>query len=396
MKKASKTKVNKTVDNPEQLETLQEEIKTQQPQNEVLQKVAQPETQEEVEFDIPFDYSKYVEHPLITNYPKMSDDEFLAFTEDVRLHGLIDPIIITRNNEIIDGRIRFEACRIADVIPHFDFYDDSEENIHFYWISKNYQRNHLSSSQKACLSTEVQGYYAELIKIGKSVKISKRRKGIPLTEEELKKTCTRNIIGKLFRVNSTYCDIAKNLRQYEPEVFNEVKAGNKNLTQAEEILKRNVDYILNVILKDKYKILKKSKLELTDSDFELIEAEKQKGHNLISFIGELIDNKLDSTKVKYSIIGKTVQKQTHSGYGDVEDTDSETEDDESDEISNVYNFIEHPNSSDTYEPEENEDELINEFDTVDKDVKIRIVKLAHEVLCSPSDYLLQLINKAAA
>lgn len=362
----------------------------------IMQKFAEPELSPEKQLECDFDYSKYVEHPTIATYPKMGKEEFLGFIEDVQMNGQIDAIIINEKNEIIDGRSRYEACKITGQIPHFKLYDDIEDNIQLYWVSKNLQRTHLSVSQKACLATEVQEYYAEIIKQGKSLKISKRRNGIPLTEDESKKVTTRDTISSLFRVNPTYCDIARNLKKYEYDVFTEVKLGRIDLKpEAEEILKRNANFILNVTLIDKYKIIMNSKLDLNPDDFELIDAEKQKGGNLKDFINKLIDNKLQDPDENKLPISK-IKHIPLSELGGVRTSSSNISHEEAQKAQYSKPESENSDNEDTPAENENEEKMINDFDNIDRNVKIRFIRLSEGECVTATYYLETLLNKSAA
>jgi hypothetical protein len=66
------------------------------------------------------DYSPFKPHPLLEVFPLLPLDEFAAFVASVKRIGLIYPITITHDRRtLIDGRIRYLACRSAHVEPTY-------------------------------------------------------------------------------------------------------------------------------------------------------------------------------------------------------------------------------------------------------------------------------------
>lgn len=53
------------------------------------------------------------EHPLLRNQPAWAEDDtrFLALCDDVREHGVIEPIKINSENAVVDGRHRWRAAK---------------------------------------------------------------------------------------------------------------------------------------------------------------------------------------------------------------------------------------------------------------------------------------------
>jgi N6-adenosine-specific RNA methylase IME4 len=87
-------------------------------------------------------------HPIAKMFPMMNEDELAALAADIAAHGLHRPIILL-NGMILDGRNRFEACKIARWAPRFiDF--DGDDPYAFVW-SENAERRHLGPDQKAAI-----------------------------------------------------------------------------------------------------------------------------------------------------------------------------------------------------------------------------------------------------
>lgn len=93
-----------------------------------------------------------VSHPVADIFPMLPTDELKQLTDDIRVHGLLEPIQLL-DGMILDGRNRYAACKLAGVRPAFiDF--DGDDALGFV-ISKNLHRRHLSESQRAVVAARL-------------------------------------------------------------------------------------------------------------------------------------------------------------------------------------------------------------------------------------------------
>jgi hypothetical protein len=93
----------------------------------------------------PGEIPHYSYHPLSNRFPMMPEGELAALTTDVGLRGLLEPITILED-QILDGRNRYEACLRAGVEPRFVEYKGDDPAA--FVISSNILRRHLSQAQK--------------------------------------------------------------------------------------------------------------------------------------------------------------------------------------------------------------------------------------------------------
>jgi hypothetical protein len=91
-------------------------------------------------------------HPLAEIFPLPGEDELRAMADDIADHGLREPIV-TLEGQILDGRSRYLACKMAGVEPRFETYDD-DEPIPFV-MSRNFHRRHLTDPQRAMVAARV-------------------------------------------------------------------------------------------------------------------------------------------------------------------------------------------------------------------------------------------------
>ncbi|CFK64675.1 Transcriptional activator%2C adenine-specific DNA methyltransferase [Burkholderia pseudomallei] len=99
---------------------------------------------------------EYEIDPLVTMFPAMSAIEFEALKEDIKLNGLLEPIVLYQGR-VVDGRHRLLACRELGVNPMFISVDaDSiKGTIDDYVISRNLHRRQLAMGQRAMIAANL-------------------------------------------------------------------------------------------------------------------------------------------------------------------------------------------------------------------------------------------------
>ena len=86
-------------------------------------------------------------HSAADIFPMMSDEELAELAEDIKANGLVHPIIVDADNQLIDGRNRLAACKLAGVEPTFEQLN-GRDPIAFI-ASANLKRRNLSKGQQA-------------------------------------------------------------------------------------------------------------------------------------------------------------------------------------------------------------------------------------------------------
>lgn len=85
-------------------------------------------------------------HPHAETFPLFTNDELARLAEDIAANGLRDPITLTPDGLIIDGRNRYAACQQAGVEPRFVPTDDDPGTV---VRSRNATRRHMTTGQLA-------------------------------------------------------------------------------------------------------------------------------------------------------------------------------------------------------------------------------------------------------
>lgn len=97
----------------------------------------------------------YPEHPYVHLFPAMADTEFEALVADIRQHGVRNPIVVTPDGYLIDGRHRQRACQALGIDAPAIAYTGDPDGLLDYVLSTNLQRRHLNPTQKAELANDL-------------------------------------------------------------------------------------------------------------------------------------------------------------------------------------------------------------------------------------------------
>lgn len=174
-------------------------------------------------------------HPLADLFPMMDDQAIKELAEDIKANGQKNPIVVWKG-QIIDGRNRFKACRMAGDSPVFitrEFEDESE--VAKFIVSQNIHRRHLSTSQRAAIAAEM----ATLVNGSNQYKKVGTQNCAPITEPQA---------ASMMNVSERSVQQAKSVKKSSPELFEKVKAGEMSVATAERQLKPNPK--VKAILKD--------------------------------------------------------------------------------------------------------------------------------------------------
>lgn len=105
----------------------------------------------------------YEVHPAAELFPLLEGEEFAALVDDVKRHGLREPITVTHDRAVlVDGRNRYRACEAAgvDVVHHALGAHYTEPMILDLIVSENIRRRHLNPGQLAMLAADIEPMYA--------------------------------------------------------------------------------------------------------------------------------------------------------------------------------------------------------------------------------------------
>ena len=89
-------------------------------------------------------------HPAAEFFPLLEGNEFEQLQEDVRVNGLLEPIV-THEDQILDGRNRWRVCEALGIKPDTVEWDGEAGHPIMFVVAKNIHRRHLTPSQRGII-----------------------------------------------------------------------------------------------------------------------------------------------------------------------------------------------------------------------------------------------------
>jgi ParB-like chromosome segregation protein Spo0J len=147
-------------------------------------------------------------HPAADIFPMMADDELQALADDIKANGLRNPIVLTADGDLLDGRNRQAACDLAKVKP--DYLTVNGDDPVALVVSLNVKRRNLTAGQRAMAAAEA----CLILNAG-----------------------VRGLAAQ-FGVSSGYISQARQLLDRDPPAAAAVKSGDQTLGAAHEALRK--------------------------------------------------------------------------------------------------------------------------------------------------------------
>ena len=200
--------------------------------------------------------------------PEMKEEAYVSLKNDIEKNGFDNkfPIYIYED-EIIDGWNRFKACKELEVTPIYKHFTGSSLEALTFILRTNNRRD-LSSSQRACLaadSDEIIETLTKEIEEERRKKISESRQNemrekIPSSKRDESKVTTK--LAQTFGTNSRYVSDAQRFKKEKPEVFEQIKNGTINISEAKKEEKKEEK-------EKKIKEIKESAKEFENTDIKI-------------------------------------------------------------------------------------------------------------------------------
>jgi ParB-like chromosome segregation protein Spo0J len=163
--------------------------------------------------------------------PSADKDELQSLADDIRAHGLLDPIVLFENR-ILDGRNRAAACEGAGVAPRYVEFEGTREEALMFVVSHNLKRRHLTKQAIADTLVEAEDFNLDY-ELGESIEPP----DIKMSAQKPKTASSRELAkaagGAVSRemINAT----RKVKEKAEPELRDAVKRGRIGVQDAAKV-----------------------------------------------------------------------------------------------------------------------------------------------------------------
>jgi len=159
----------------------------------------------------------------------ISEEELQKLADDIKANGLLEPVVLY-HGEVLDGRNRLAACRLAGIEPRFTHVDELPSLVS-YVRSKNLHRRHLTVGQKAVIAVEMIPLLTEEARkretTGKKIDpTANAQQGPPV------KGTAASIAGGAVGVRERAVFEAQAVKRADLEKFEQVKRGEMSLATA--------------------------------------------------------------------------------------------------------------------------------------------------------------------
>jgi hypothetical protein len=166
-------------------------------------------------------------HPAADLFPLLSDADLSDLASDIAENGLLEPIVL-HEGLVLDGRNRFAACEQAGVEPRFVEWNGDGGTPLRYVLSHNLHRRHLTTSQRAAIAVDVLPMFEEE---------ARKRQGqrTDLLADRPKSDSAihaRDAAADALNVGSRTVGRAKQIKEADPEVFEQIKRGETTVEAA--------------------------------------------------------------------------------------------------------------------------------------------------------------------
>lgn len=176
-------------------------------------------------------------HPAAQIFPLLDGDEFQALAADIDANGQLEPIWLTEDGCILDGRNRHRACIELGLTPTFRTYTGDSPTS--FVVSLNLHRRHLSASQRAALAVSVLPILEEEARQRQAHGQTAPGRTLPAIVPEAfgdNSGDSRDAAASMFSTSPRYVSDAKRLAEDAPDLFEIVRAGDLTIPKAKEIV----------------------------------------------------------------------------------------------------------------------------------------------------------------
>jgi len=182
----------------------------------------------------PHKYFNLESHEAANIFP-MELETIGQLADDIKVNGQQEMIKLFEG-KILDGRRRYEACKVGKIEPKSMNVDDMVKDPIAYVVSLNVHRRHLTPSQRSMAASKAKSYYEDSAKERQSAGLKKGKKISDSAVSKKDKGQSRDKAGKAVGVSGKMVDYAtKVTKKGEPELIQAVEEGKISVQVAAKV-----------------------------------------------------------------------------------------------------------------------------------------------------------------
>jgi len=179
-------------------------------------------------------------HPVAKLMPGLTEPEMESLKHAIARDGQLVPIMVLEN-EIIDGRHRYWACRELGIEPVIATWNGptDPEGLAECAVALNVARRHLPAYQRAALSVNLLPMFEEQAK-ERMLATQNNHTALAVKgkfPEQAERGQARDKVAAIFSVDPTYVSRAKAIKEWNEEVFNSITRGETTLQDAAKLMR---------------------------------------------------------------------------------------------------------------------------------------------------------------
>lgn len=187
----------------------------------------------------------YEVHPAADSFPLIEGDDLAALAEDIRVNGLLDPVVLNHDGTIlIDGRNRWRACQLvdADVVEVRLGKHYTERQILDFIVSANIHRRHLNPGQRAMVAADLLPMYEASAKQRQGKRSDLHGPNFPADRRESSKRANESTeqAAKAVGASGRATSRAKAVKEDTPDLAEKVRNGELALDKAAKERRRRI------------------------------------------------------------------------------------------------------------------------------------------------------------
>jgi N6-adenosine-specific RNA methylase IME4 len=179
-------------------------------------------------------------HPAANLFPMIGDEQLRELAEDIKAHGLLEPIVLHPDGPVIDGRNRLRACEIAGVAPRFAIWSDHEQRMGpTGWVlSKNLKRRHLNPSQAAAVALSALPLLEKEAKERQKAALKKGGAQAPPSAPRGANGKAATHAAEAVGIGTRTLERAKAIAEKAPALMDKIRDGELTVKQAEKQIRK--------------------------------------------------------------------------------------------------------------------------------------------------------------